>query len=204
MKIAIGFITYNNSTAKYLPFFVPSLKVALGVEKNYSILAIDNSDQEENENKAYLRDNYPEIVLSYAGSNLGFARAYNLMIKRASDLGAEYFLMINPDTVLAPDSIAKLIEALDNDKSLGAVAPRIFQWDFKNNIRTKTIDSDGVSVTSSHRFSDRHQGEELAGSEPEMIFGFTGAAALIRMEALTAAAYNNHGRLEYLDELMFM
>ena len=207
MKIVIGFITYNDSTAKYLPFFLPSLKVALAttfgdyeIGKHYRILAIDNSDHEVNSNSDYLKNNFPEIDLTWAGSNLGFAQAYNLMIRRASELGAEYFLMLNPDTVLTPDSIGKLIKALDNNPSLGAVAPRILKWDFANKIQTKIIDSDGLFITSSHRFSDRHQGRELFSSEPEIVFGFTGAAALIRMAALNEVAYNG----EYLDELMFM
>jgi len=208
MKIVIGFIAYNDLTAKYLPFFIPSLKAALATtfgdyeaEKHYRILAVDNSDSEVNGNSIYLKNNFSEIDLTFAGTNLGFAKAYNLMIRQASELEAEYFLMLNPDTVLAPNSITELIAALDSDRSLGAVAPRILKWDFAGNIQTKIIDSDGLFITSSHRFSDRHQGRELFSSESEIVFGFTGAAALLRMKALNDVIYNNE---EYLDELMFM
>ncbi len=211
MKIVIGFITYNNLTSKYLPFFVPSLKEALAetfgdyeTEKNYRILAVDNSDDEVNENSVYLKDNFPEIELDYAGSNLGFAKAYNRMISRAGELGADYFLMINPDTLVDFSTITELIEALDENPKLGAIAPRILRWDFASNTRTTIIDSDGLFITASHRFSDRHQGLEALDCEPEMVFGFTGAAALIRMQALREIAYDNHGHIEYLDELMFM
>ena len=201
----IGFITYNQVTAKYLPFFGPSLRTALAsVSGDYQILAVDNSDATDNANAVYLNNNFPEIDLIPAGSNLGFARAYNLMIERASKLRAEYFLMLNPDMVLTPNSIVRLIEALASDESLGAVAPRILKWDFENNIQTKIIDSDGLSITSSYNFSDRHQGEEVNILEPEMIFGFTGAAALIRVKALVDVAYNNQGHTEYLDVLMFV
>jgi len=202
MKIVIGFITYNDTTAKYLPFFVPSLKAALDFSVlDYRILAVDNSDTELNENSVYLKNNWPEIKLTRAGVNLGFAQAYNLMIGQAREMGAEYFLMLNPDTVLTPDSVMKLIATLDSDQSLGAVAPRILKWDFEHNIQTSIIDSDGLFLTSSQRFSDRHQGRELFSSLPEIVFGFTGAAALLRMKALSDVVYNGK---EYLDELMFM
>jgi GT2 family glycosyltransferase len=208
MKLIIGFITYNDTTAKYLPFFLPSLKAALvrafgeyAPEQNYRLLAVDNSDQEANANSKYLQANFPEIDLSFAGTNLGFAKAYNRMIRRAFEFSAEYFLMLNPDMFLAPDAIVKLISALDAERSLGAVAPRILQWDFVNNTPTKIIDSDGLFITASYSFSDRHQGLEAFALAPEMVFGFTGAAALIRMKALQDVAYQ--GR-EYLDELMFM
>ena len=39
-KIIIGFITYGNLTAEYLPYFLNSLKVQ--IYKNYNIIAIDN------------------------------------------------------------------------------------------------------------------------------------------------------------------
>ncbi len=205
MKLAIGFITYNQVTAKYLPFFVPSLKTALAATLGgYQILAVDNSDSTDKSNETYLENNFPEIDLILAGANLGFARAYNLMIEKAQHLGAEYFLMLNPDMVLSPSSIATLVAALDQDQTLGAVSPRILRWDFENNIQTKIIDSDGLFITASYNFSDRHQGEVAGDLKAEMVFGFTGAAALIRLKALSDVAYNNRGHLEYLDELMFM
>jgi len=207
MKLVIGFITYNELTSKYLPFFLPILKEALatafGVYQaadHYQIVAVDNSTNQANDNQAYIESNFPDINLSYAEANLGFARAYNLMIEQAEHLGAEYFLMINPDTVLAPNSILKLMEALDADQSLGAVAPRILQWDFAHNTQTNIIDSDGLFITSSHRSSDRHQGQVALPAEPQMVFGFTGAAALIRLKALVDIASAD----QYLDELMFM
>lgn len=206
MKLAVGFITYNDLTVKYLPFFLPSLQAALS-SANVSdalVVCLDNSDQVENDNSVYIKDNFSQVKLAWAGSNLGFARAYNLLIDKALAAGAEYFLMINPDTILAEDSIKEMMVTLDSDKSLGAIAPRILRWDFARNERTNIIDSDGLFFTSSHRFSDRHQGQEVFPLSPELVFGFTGAAALIRLEALEDVACAVNGKKEYLEELMFM
>ena len=212
MKLAVGFITYNENTSKYLPFFLPSLKTSLGLAMaptDYKILAADNSDSENNPNRQLINKNYSDIDYFWNGINLGFAKAYNLMITKAVALGAEYFLMINPDTILAPESLRHLLAAIEADANLGAVAPRILKWDFINNVRTNVIDSDGLFMTRNGRFSDRHQGQTTlalpaAAVENDEIFGFTGAAVLLRLEALKDIAFNNQGRAEYLDELMFM
>jgi GT2 family glycosyltransferase len=213
MKLAVGFITYKELTAKYLPFFLPSLKEALSlVEAKFShdyscqILAVDNSVTFDNENIVYIKNNFPEVKLTVAPENLGFSRAYNLMIEDAFKSGAEYFLMINPDTILDVDSILKLIISLEDNIDYGAVTPRLLRWDFINNIKTDVIDSDGLEINAGFRARDRHQGLKISdvaiSSGP--VFGFTGAAVLIRMTALQGVAFAVNGKKQYLDELMFM
>jgi GT2 family glycosyltransferase len=54
--------------------------------------------------------------------NYGFAYACN----RGSEAGASpYVLFVNPDARIEPDSILRLVSALDRDESAGAVAPRL-------------------------------------------------------------------------------
>jgi len=77
-KIYIGWLAYGGSTAKYLPYFLPSLMTQ--TYQNFELLILDNSHTEENENTKYLRENYPEIKTKWAGGNIGFARGFNLLI----------------------------------------------------------------------------------------------------------------------------
>ncbi|MFA6306897.1 MAG: glycosyltransferase family 2 protein [Patescibacteria group bacterium] len=204
MRLYIGFIAYGESTAKYLPYFLPSLRNQ--TFKDFKILAVDNSEEEKNGNSAYIKNNFPEIELTWAGKNLGFAKAFNLMIKEAVEAGAEYFLALNPDMVLEPEAAGKMLEVMESDEKIGAVAPKILYWDFIKNKKTGIIDSYGIFITPEHRFSDCHQGEQdkkdLIASEE--VFGFTGAAVMLRLKALRDVAYDNGNYPEYFDELMFM
>ena len=213
MKLVIGFITYNDSTAKYLPYFLPSLKEALDFAfghydavDNYKILIFDNSELQNNANATYVKNSFSELELIWSGKNLGFAGAYNPMIEKAIDLGAEYFLMLNPDMTIKPDSILRLIENLEVNKDLGAVVPRILKWDFAHLKTTDIVDSDGIAMTVSHRAYDSDQGLNFnkLSADSSMVFGFTGAAALFRITALQDVAFSLYGKKEYLDELMFM
>ena len=53
-KLVIGFIAYNELTAKYLPYFLTSLKEQSF--KDFSILVADNSEAEDNKNKDYIKN----------------------------------------------------------------------------------------------------------------------------------------------------
>ncbi|MCK5415992.1 glycosyltransferase [Candidatus Parcubacteria bacterium] len=200
-KLTIGFITYGKSTSKYLPFFLPSLKNALDEIHDYKIIVQDNTDKEENENKKYIKENYPEIDFEWSGKNIGFARAYNKLIKKAEKLDSEYFLVINPDVLLDKNAILKMIEALEDNDNLGSVAPKILKWDFENNKKTNIIDSCGIKLLPGLRFVDLGQCEiDNNQFENEKIIGPSGACALIKIDALIKIKKNE----QYFDENMFM
>lgn len=208
-KTTIGFITYGKSTAKYLPYFLSSLKGQ--TFKDFKIIAFDNTEEAENENTRHIRNNYPEIAIMRTGANIGFARAYNAMIGKAKDLDAEYFLALNPDMILEPDAVEKMVKALEGDSDLGSVCPKILKWSFENNKKTSIIDSCGIVLKSGLRFFDLGQGEiDSKQYDNAEILGPSGAAAMYRMSALEKARYNPphpplaKGGDQYFDELMFM
>lgn len=64
-----------------------------------------------------------------AGTNLGYGRAVNLGAARPELSGAEYLLVCNPDIELRPGAVDVLVRALEADRSLGAVGPRLLNTD---------------------------------------------------------------------------
>lgn len=207
MKIAIGFITYNADSAKYLPYFLDSLFKALESfsKEDILVLARDNSDEPDNYNREYIENvfnkNEELIKFYWSGENIGFAKSYNIMISEASSFGADLFLMINPDTVIAPDSIVKLVSAINSNKMLGSVAPKVLRWDFANLKLTNQIDTCGLMLGPGLTFTDIGQGMVDNGQFYDVsILGPSGAAALFRMSALNKVKE----KTGYLDERMFM
>lgn len=197
-KLFVGFITYGEATYKYLPYFLNSLGEQ--TYKDFQILAFDNSENFHG-NADYLIDSHPEIKLIRSEENLGFARAYNKMIRMARESGAKYFLALNPDMILEPDAIEKMIRAIENDGELASVSPVVFSWDFENNKKTKIIDTCGIKMKPGLRFEDIAQGKEVVSeSELSEILGPSGAAALYRMDSLEKIRKKD----EYFDEAMFM
>ncbi|MDD4902469.1 MAG: glycosyltransferase family 2 protein [Patescibacteria group bacterium] len=198
MKVCIGFIIFGDHTAKYLPFFLPSLKNQ--TEQNFKIIVFNNGEADD-ENVKYLRANFPEIEIRGGGVNLGFAAAYNQMITSASLNRADYFLMTNPDLILEPDVLEKLAQRLDSDKELGSACPKILKWNFANNEKTSLIDSYGIGLKSGLRFFDVGQGKkDHRDFRYSRIIGPSGACGLFRLAALEKIKENG----KYLDERMFM
>ncbi|MEI6529121.1 MAG: glycosyltransferase family 2 protein [Candidatus Falkowbacteria bacterium] len=207
MKIVVGFLTYNDSSAKYLADFLPSLKNALSfLEPNdYRVLAFDNSDQNNNTNRdkleAFNKPNPEFLEYIHAAGNLGFSRACNILIRTASRLQSEYFLVINPDTVLEKDTISELVLALNKDTSLASAAPKIRRWDFAANTKTRVLDSCGLILKAGLSFEDLGQGkEDDKRFDQYKILGPSGAAGLFRLSFLEKIKEND----QYFDENFFM
>ena len=75
---------------------------------------------------AALRDARCDAVTVLASPrNLGFAGGCNLGIDAALASGAECVLLLNSDAVLAPDTVALMLEALDATPSAGIAAPLV-------------------------------------------------------------------------------
>ncbi len=217
MKLALAFVTYNESSLKYLRYFLPSLKRALQFldENDYKIYVFDNSDKNDKRNLELLKDFNNKILSSSQHSleiiakeeNLGFSKAYNILINSARKDGAEYFFIVNPDVILDPDSLSYLASALDNNSNLDSVCPKILRWDFKEKRRSEFIDSLGLILQPALQFKDLGQGEIDKGQfDDDRIIGPSGAAGLFRVSALKEIAFKNklNRNWQYFDENFFM
>lgn len=69
---------------------------------------------------------FPAVELERADRNLGFARANNRLVAGS---GADYVLLLNPDTVLTEDVISPLRRILDSDPRIALAGPRLFYPD---------------------------------------------------------------------------
>lgn len=203
-RLYIGFITYGGSTAKYLPYFLPSLTGQSFTD--YKLLAVDNSEADDRENAELIKQYCPEAEIDRPGENLGFARAYNRMIRKAIREGGELFLMVNPDMTLESNAVHEMVKEMD-EKDIGSIAPKILRWDFDRQKKTAVIDSCGIKLLRGLRFIDLGQGEnDGEGFSREMeILGPSGAAGMYKIRPLEDVAYKHKdGTREYFDELMFM
>lgn len=207
MKLVVGFICYNQSTANYLAYFLPSLKKALTFLKpsEYQVMAYDNSDEGEHVNRLALeffsRQENLNIKYYSGKANIGFGAAYNFLIKKARGVEAKYFLIINPDTIFDEEAIFKLVKALDKNQNLAALSPKILRWDFANLKKTEQIDSCGLILKPGLRFIDLGQGEIDKGQyDKAEIMGASGAAGIFSLNKLKKIAYRD----AYFDPNFFM
>ena len=95
---------------------------------NYQVVIIDNGSKEKPQAPS------PEIKIIYNKENLGFSGGNNMGIKYALENGADYVLLLNDDTIAAPDFLSRLVEAGESDEKIGAVGPKIYFYEDRNRI----------------------------------------------------------------------
>jgi GT2 family glycosyltransferase len=116
------------------------------------------------------------------GANLGFAGGMNAAFARTR---APFVLTLNADARPTPDYVTRLLEHAG--PRTGAVTGRLVRPEQDGQ---RKLDACGMYLIPSWRHLDRGSGEVDRGqfSQPEKVFGATGAASLFRREALDDVA----------------
>jgi GT2 family glycosyltransferase len=92
------------------------------------IVVVDNGS--ENDEAGRLESEFGnELELIRSGENLGFAGGANLGIRRALDDGAQYVLLLNNDTIVDPEFLARMIDAVRDLPGFAAACPTAYFYD---------------------------------------------------------------------------
>lgn len=121
-KVAIITVQYNHAddTADFLSSLQSLDKSGLQV----LTLVVDNASDQSAGNVV---DKYPGVVWIQNGKNNGFSGGYNRGLRYAREWGADYFLVINNDTLIGdPKLLSKLIKGFDDYPEAGIISPKIY------------------------------------------------------------------------------
>jgi len=91
------------------------------------LLVVDNASSDGSA-EAVARE-FPDVELLRNHANLGYAGGMNVGIRRALELGADYVLLLNNDTVVEPGFLSPLLEEAERSPSAGALCPKILYAD---------------------------------------------------------------------------
>jgi GT2 family glycosyltransferase len=83
-------------------------------------------DTGSDDSAAMVRAEFPRAEVIEAPENPGFSAANNVGLRRAT---GEYCLLLNPDTVLPPDALARLVAKLDAEPEVGILGPKLVRGD---------------------------------------------------------------------------
>lgn len=107
------------------------------VYSNYEVVVVDNASS--GNDTEVLKDKFGNsIQLIENPINSGFAEGCNIGMRYAlgDNYPPDYFLLLNNDTIVAPDFLTKLVEVAESDAEIGIVGPMIYFYDTKgsNNV----------------------------------------------------------------------
>ncbi len=147
---------------------------------NYEIVLVDNGSADGSPDR--LAAEFPEVALIRNLKNLGFTGGNNVGIRRALEENADYVLLLNNDTVVAPNFLSELIRAGESDKRIGLLNPKILYFEPSNRIWYAGGSFNIWKGIASHR-GNREVDRGLYDSQEEVTF-ITGCAFLIKTELI--------------------
>lgn len=109
---------------------ISSLKKINNIE--FKTLCIDNNSNDDS--IELIRKSQPDIEIIKTQKNLGYAGGNNFGIKHAIEKGAEYFWILNNDTVVDSNALKPMIDILLNNKKIGIVGSIIMRNKAKEKI----------------------------------------------------------------------
>jgi N-acetylglucosaminyl-diphospho-decaprenol L-rhamnosyltransferase len=172
VSVAVVLVTYES--AEDLAACLGSLPAAAGPHE-LEVVVVDNASRDAS---AEIARRLGVKVLENP-ANLGLSRAIDI---GAAATAAPWLLLVNPDTRLAPGSLARMLETAGADPTIGCVGPHL-------------RNSDGSEYPTGRRFPSI-----LVGA----LHGALGTVCmLVRREAYEAAGRFDAGYFMYFEEMDF-
>ena len=115
----LGIIILNWNGKKLLVDLLP-IVAKNSISKDSDLIVADNGS--EDDSVVWVKEHLPEVKILELDKNYGFAEGYNRAIKECN---YEYVVLLNSDVETTPGWWQPLLSAMENDKTIGAIQPKI-------------------------------------------------------------------------------
>lgn len=190
MKEGLGIVIVNWNSKKEILTCLKSLKKA-GYINN--VLVVDNRSKEDLRCKIYdLR-----IKIIKNKENLGYAEGNNVGIRYLLEKGTKYILILNPDTIIGKDTVGKLLKAMENDKRIGIVGPKIYAKE-KNSLRCARFLDSVPTVRQDFARNDKKRSNYHIWSCGGVIDKYRYSGGLIGLGEKDSGQYDRKREVDYI------
>ena len=155
------------------------------------VVAVDNQSTDGSAEAVLAR--FPNVTLIELQTNRGYAGNNNVGIQFALTQAADWVLILNEDTIMAPDCIERLIGAVATDAQIGMAGPMIYHYDEPNVIQTAGGVMDRFWSARHLGHNDLDLGQYV---EPHPVDWLSGCALMVRRSLIE--------QLGVLDERLFI
>jgi len=119
LKTKLTIVILNFNTKELILDCLASIKNSVHLDYFIKVIVVDNASSDGSITEL---EKIPWITLVKSPRNIGFSAGNNLAVPF---LEGTYTWFLNPDTVVEPDTISKLISYMDEHKTAGVATPRI-------------------------------------------------------------------------------
>ncbi len=202
MDLSIVIVSWN--VKDYLEKCLASLyQFVQGV--SFEVFVVDNNSRDAS--AAMVASKFSEARLIANSENLGFSKANNQALKEAR---GRYVLLLNPDTKVFDDAVARMVEFMERHGDVACLAPQLIYPDgspqrtcrhfpslFTDLMENLYLDS----LFPRNGFFNRYRMGDWAHDEPREVDSAYGACLLLRRDAFEAAGFLDERFFMYYDEL---
>jgi len=121
LKLAVVIIHYNSSAD--LDKCLASL-AACAPAVEHRVVVVDNASVDKGLDEVHR--NHPDCLWIFNKENVGYARGCN---RGMAQVDAEYYLILNPDIVVQPGALDRLLDFADAHPRAGVVGPQLLNTD---------------------------------------------------------------------------
>ncbi|MEM7034124.1 MAG: glycosyltransferase family 2 protein [Chloroflexota bacterium] len=165
--------------------------------QHVQIVVADNGSTDDSVQR--IRAYSDQVAIVENEENLGFAGGNNQGIKYALQQGADYIMLLNNDTVVAPDMVDHLLQAFHSDSNLGLVGPSIYYMD-----QPEDLWFTGMNFPFNIYFIGRHLLVYAKEAEKKIDVGFiSGCCMLIKTSVIEKVGMLNEDYFMYYEDLDF-
>jgi GT2 family glycosyltransferase len=115
-------IVLNFNGEHLLPACLDSIARQRDVE--IETVVVDNGSTDGS--AVLVAQNYPWARFLSLDKNYGFCLANNVALRDVMARGSDYAILLNNDTIAAPDMVSEMIAVIESDSRIAAVCPKIY------------------------------------------------------------------------------
>jgi len=168
---------------------------------SFEVLVCDNASKDGTAEA--VRAEYPQVILKASNENLGFARANNRVASLAQ---GQFWLLLNPDTIVHPGALDTLVNYLSSQPRVAAVGPRLVNTDgsLQPSIeRLPSLFSEWWRLFHLDRIYPVSQYSQavLASQAPQQVEVLNGACLLLRADVVPPMGLFDEDYFVYSEEI---
>lgn len=166
---------------------------------NIKIIVVDNNSNDRNILANRLK-NYKNVITLISEKNNGFSAGNNIGIRYAKELGAEYVILLNNDTIVEKNFINNLVNVAKEKVDAGIVTGKICFFSKPEYIWYAGGSFDQKSgMSCHHRYKDKNNKNE----DIQSISFATGCLMLITSEAINRVGLLDESYFMYCEDLAY-
>jgi GT2 family glycosyltransferase len=196
--VDLSIIIVNWNTKEFL---LPCVRSVLESEQGISseLIVVDNGSRDASANEVKMT--FPFIRLAENQKNIGFAKAVNQWLQKAS---GRYILLLNPDTQIKGGTIGRLVSFMDSHPDTGVAGAQLLNSDGSKQNSIANFPSLATELLNKRLlrglFPKRYPGKEKDYTEPVEVDSVIGACMVVRREAIERVGLLDEDYFLFLEE----